>query len=390
MKCLKNTVLCLILLAACVGPLLFSGCRTKDKPARHVILISMDTTRADHLSCYGFNKKTTPNIDKLAKDGVLFEQCISSNAKTLPAHSTMLTGTNPVYHGVHDNSGYSLSAENRTLAEVLKEKGFKTGAVISSFVLERRFGLNQGFDDYEDTFRETIPGAHLAERKGDEATQVANEWLVKNRDEDFFLFLHYYDPHDAYIPPEPFASDFSDNLYAGEIAYTDFCIKQVLDKLKELKIYDDSLIIIVGDHGEGLGDHGEETHGYFIYQSSLHVPLIVRFPEGQYSRKRIPQTVGIVDIVPTVCGWLGIEPPAECVGQDLTAYLEDESLSDRFIYSESLTPTEYGCSSLLSMVSGPWKYIQSSAPEMYNLQQDPGELENLIEPEAKRARLFHE
>jgi arylsulfatase A-like enzyme/Tfp pilus assembly protein PilF len=348
----------------------------------------MDTTRADHLSCYGFDRETTPNIDALVKEGVLFEQCTSPVPFTLPAHSSMLTGTNPVYHGVHNNMDYILAPDNTTLAELLSDNGFATGAVVSTFVLNQKFGMDQGFDMYDDTFRNPISTAYESERRGDEASQIAIEWIEKNKDDDFFLFLHYYDPHHAYKPPEPFFSEYRDNLYAGEIAYTDYCIKQVLDTLKQLKIYDDALIIIVGDHGEGRGDHGEEQHGYYIYQSCVHVPLIVKFPDGKHKNKSVADSVGIVDIVPTICRWTGVQTTAECIGKDLTGYMETESIDDRFIYSESLMPTQYGCSSLLGLVSGNWKYIQSSAPEMYNLQADPGELENLIEPEAKRARVF--
>jgi arylsulfatase A-like enzyme/tetratricopeptide (TPR) repeat protein len=372
---------------------LFSGCKTKDKEAKHVILISMDTTRADHLSCYGFDKKTTPNIDKFAKDSVLFEQCISPVPFTLPAHSSMLTGTNPVYHGVHENVSYTLAPENTTLAEMFQEKGYETGAIVSTFVLDPQFGLDQGFDFYDGSFENPIEKGFIAaitERRGDAASLVAMEWLEKNKDEDFFLFLHYYDPHFQYNPPQPFAGQFKDDLYAGEIAYTDFCIKQVFDKLKALKIYDDALIILVGDHGEGLKEHGEQEHGYYIYQSSIHVPMIVHFPGGKYRNRRVTHTTGLIDIAPTVARWMGLDPLPEYVGQDLTAYVEKKPLDERFILSESLRATQYGASSLLSLVSGRWKYIQSSDPEMYDLKKDPAESRNLIEPEAKRSRLFQE
>ncbi|MHC5182710.1 MAG: sulfatase-like hydrolase/transferase, partial [Planctomycetota bacterium] len=380
----------LILSALCLFPILFSGCKTKDKPTKHVILISMDTTRADHLSCYGFDKKTTPNIDTFAKDSVLFEQCISPIPLTLPSHSSMLTGTNPVYHGVHNNDQYTLDKANTTLAERFKEKGYATGAVVSTFVLDRQFGMSQGFDTYDDTFRNPLVGPDEAERRGSETSQVAIEWLEKHQDEDFFLFLHYYDPHGAYQPPEPYATQFANDLYAGEIAYTDYCIQQVLDKLKALKIYDDALIIIVGDHGEGRGEHDEDSHGYYIYQSCIHVPLLVRFPGGQHENKRIEQTVGLVDLAPTICRWTELDPLSEYIGQDLTGYVEKNDIDERLLYSESLLPTKYGCSSLLSLTGDRWKYIQSSEPELYDLKNDPGELDNLIEPEAKRARLLQD
>ena len=371
-----------------------NGCSSKPEDVKRVILISIDTCRADHLSCYGFKKNTTPNIDKFAKDSVLFENCITSVPVTLPAHSSMLTGTNPVFHGVHLNSYYTLDPVNTTLAELLKENGFATGAVVSSFVMDRQFGLDQGFDTYDDTFINPVPipfkNPHRAERRGNETSQKACQWLEKNHKDDFFLFLHYYDPHGLYSPPEPFASQFSENLYAGEIAYTDACIRQVLDKLKELKIYDDSLIIITADHGEGRGDHGEEEHGFYIYQSSIHVPLIVHYPRGRFRKKQVSNAVGIVDIVPTVCRWTGIPTPSECIGQDLTGYLESETMDSRYMYSETLVPADYACGSLLSLTGDRWKYIQSSAPELYDLSTDPTELNNLVDEEAKRVRVMQE
>jgi arylsulfatase A-like enzyme len=366
------------------------GCGRKDKQVKHVILISIDTCRADYLSCYGFNKKTTPNIDAFAKEGVLFERCISPVPLTLPAHSSMLTGTNPVHHGIHDNFDYTLAPENMTLAERFKEHGFTTGAIVSTFVLNRKFEMNQGFDTYDDTFRNPIESLKETERRGDEASRVACEWIKTHKDENFFLFLHYYDPHDAYCPPEPFLSRYRDDLYAGEIAYTDHCIKQVLDKLKAYHLYEDALIIITGDHGEGLNDHGERRHGYLIYQESIHVPLIVRFPKGQFGHQSIDGTAGLIDLVPTICRWTGIEPPPEAAGQDLTALLENPPVEERFLYSESLIPTKYGCSSLLALVSARWKYIQSAAPELYDLQKDPTEQNNLIEQEDKRAQLYQD
>lgn len=385
MKYYKHVIIGLFL----VGLAALSGCGTKDKKAKHVILISMDTTRADHLSCYGFDKKTTPNIDKFAKDSVLFEQCITPIPYTLPAHSCMMTGTNPVYHGVHDNTSYTLSSENITLAERFQDNAYTAGAIVSTYVLNNKFGMSQGFDTYDDEFRNPKEVFYETERLGDETSQVAIEWLEQHKDENFFLFLHYYDPHDPYRPPQPFASQFADDLYSGEIAFTDFCVKKVFDKLKELKLYDDSLIIIVGDHGEGLGDHGEQQHGYYIYQSSIHVPMIVHFPGGKYKNKRVDKTVGLIDLAPTICRWTGTELLNEYVGKDLTEYLE-ASPEERFLYSESLAPTQYGCSSLLGLVGNDWKYIQSSAPEMYNIQKEPEELVNCIENETKRARLFQE
>ena len=357
---------------------------------RHVVLISIDTCRADHLSGYGFEQKTTPAIDAFAKDAVLFEHCISPVPLTLPSHSSMLTGVNPLTHGVHDNVDYHLDASNTTLAEVLSENGYVTGAIVSTFVLNHQFGMDQGFDDYNDTFENPMSSFYETERRGDEATRFATDWLQKHANEKSFLFLHYYDPHQSYRPPEPYASQFADNLYAGEIAYTDYCISQVIEKLKNLGIYKNTLLIITSDHGEGLGEHEENQHGYYVYQSCIHVPLVIRAP-GNRTNLRIPETVGLIDLVPTICGQLGIEPPNACDGIDLTGYLQGQPVeTDRFLYSESLLPTRFGCSPLMSLVRDRWKYIQAPRAEMYNLTEDPGELHNLIEYESQRGRVFKE
>ncbi len=250
------------------------------KEIRNVVLISIDTCRADYLSCYGYSRKTTPNIDAVAAEAVLFNHAVAPVPLTLPSHGSMLTGTIPPYHGVHHNIDYRLDESNVTLAEILKQNGFTTGAVISSFVLNAQFGFAQGFDTYNDHFVQPMSSFYGNERRADEASRVAEQWLAEHQDEPFFLFLHYYDPHDAYRPPEPFAATFKDNLYAGEIAYVDHCINQVIEKLKKLGLYDSTLIIITSDHGEGLDEHFEKTHGYFNYHSTMRVPLIIKVPGG--------------------------------------------------------------------------------------------------------------
>ena len=211
---------------------------------RNVVLISIDTCRADHLSCYGYKQKTTPNIDALAAEGILFETVVSPCPMTLPSHASMLTGTIPVYHGVHDNLGYRLAESNITLAETLKDAGFTTGAAISAFVVDSQFGIDQGFEVFDDRFKTPIEGSKIEQRRGDETTGLCLDWLEENKDQRFFYFLHYYDPHSAYEPPEPFASTFAQNPYAGEIAFADHCIGQVITKLKKLDLYDSTLIII--------------------------------------------------------------------------------------------------------------------------------------------------
>ena len=384
---------------------------------RHIVLISMDTTRADYLSCYGYQHKTTPNIDAVAAEAVRFEQAIAPIPLTLPSHSTMLTGTIPPYHGIHDNLNYMLADSNLTLAEMLKAAGYTTGGIISSYVLEDSFGLAQGFDTYDDEFDE-IDNQLGAERRGGEVSEHAVKWLDENRDEDFFLFLHYYDPHSPYDPPEPYRGLFgsiaaaeeiglTDNTsltadtdekkkvfkltYAEELAYTDHCIGQVINKLKSLDLYDSTLLIITGDHGEAFGEREEMGHGYYIYQESIHVPLIVKLP-GQQTAKTVSGAVGLIDITPTVCSLLGIEAPQYIQGRDLSGALIDEPSEDddRYIYSESLLATKYKASPLLAVTGNRFKYIQTARPELYDLIDDPGETHNLVDAQSQRARILQD
>ena len=384
---------------------------------RNIVLISMDTTRADYLSCYGYQHKTTPNIDAVAAEAVQFEQAIAPIPLTLPSHSTMMTGTIPPYHGIHDNLNYMLADSNLTLAEMLKAAGYTTGGIISTYVLEDGFGLDQGFDTYDDEFDE-IDNQVGAERRGGEVSEHAIKWLDENRDEDFFLFLHYYDPHSPYDPPEPYRGMFgsiaaaeaiglTDNTsltadtdekkkvfkltYAEELAYTDHCIGQVINKLKSLDLYDSTLLIITGDHGEAFGEREEMGHGYYIYQESIHVPLIVKLP-GQQTAKTVSGAVGLIDITPTVCSLLGIETPQYIQGWDLSGALIDEPSEDddRYIYSESLLATKYKASPLLAVTGNRFKYIQTARPELYDLIDDPGETHNLVDAQSQRARILQD
>ena len=345
---------------------------------RNVLLISIDTCRPDYLSCYGYSSKTTPNIDAIASEGVLFRNVISPVPMTLPAHCSMLTGTIPPYHGIHDNPEYGFADEEATLAEILKSRGFHTGGVVSTFVLSHRYGLDQGFDDYVDNMPPGPRGTPADERKGGDTTRLALDFLQRNVNNPFFLFLHYYDPHAPYAPPEPFASRFANSPYAGEIAYVDDCIGQVAAKLKDLGLFDSTLLVITSDHGEMLGEHGEMGHSFFIYEGGVKVVLIMRLP-GQKGGRVVEEPVGLIDIVPTVCGLLRVKPPLHARGADLTPSLKGgkKGQAGRDYYCESLTPTKYGANSLLGLVRGNWKYIQTTRPELYDLEKDPREEKNL-------------
>jgi tetratricopeptide (TPR) repeat protein len=298
----------------------------------------------------------------------------------------MLTGTNPPYHGVHDNPEYGFGNDEMTLARILKGRGFYTGGIVSSFVLNNRYGLGQGFDVYMDDVPPAPIGQISGERKGGDTTRIALDFLQRNRNKPFFLFLHYFDPHVPYAPPEPFASRFRDSRYEGEIAFVDSCIGQVIDRLKGQGLYDSTLLVITGDHGEMLGEHGEKCHAFFIYQGAVKVPLIVKLP-GQKGGRVVEQPVGLIDIVPTICGLLEIKPPSQVQGLDLAACVKGQEAAPpgRYYYCESLTATKLGGNSLLGIVRDNWKYIQTTRPELYDLEKDPGEKNNLVSSQPELA-----
>lgn len=382
----KSAILFIVIISLAIGFVwwLKFAC---NKKYPNVLLVSIDTCRADHLSCYGFSKNTTPNIDAIAKEGIVFTNASSPVPLTLPAHCSVMTGTVPAYHGVRDNMEYQLAESEITLAEMLAEEGYKTAGVIAAYVLDSKFGLAQGFDFYDDTFQQQHSYLQINERRGDEVTRVAGKWLEENRDERFFLFAHYFDPHSDYRPPEPYASRFADDLYAGEIAYADKCIGDLIDKLKELGLYESTLIVIFGDHGEGLGEHRENEHSFFIYQSTINVPIVIKPPEA-INNIMVDDHIGLIDIAPTILSYAGIDKPEHMHGADISCYLNssDATSTTRFFYCESLYPTKYGCNPLYGLINERWKYIWTAEPELYNLKDDPGELNNIISVQPIRAQ----
>jgi arylsulfatase A-like enzyme/Flp pilus assembly protein TadD len=400
----KISILIIIIIAALliIGWLYFGPEKEPQNKIRNILIISMDTTRADVVGCYGITYNITPNIDALAGEGVLFENVYSSTPLTLPSHCSMLTGAIPPYHGVHDNFSYRLADSNVTLAEILKDNGFVTGAFIGSAILDSKYGMDQGFDLYDDDFRKPRSPIHIVERQGGEISRLAGQWLQEHQKERMFLFLHFYDPHRSYDapepyhkmflkspPPEPNSLAYLKSMYAGEVAYTDHCIKEVIDKLKQLGLYDSTLIIITADHGEMLSEHQEMTHGYYIYQSAVRVPLIFRAP-GVPAPRRIKDIVGLVDITPTVCSLLDIEGPYTFQGEDISPYLLQDApgTRKRNIYLESLTATKYKGNSLLGIVNDKYKYIQTTRPELYDIVNNYRESVNLVEKYPKIVHLL--
>lgn len=343
---------------------------------RNVLLISIDTLRADHLGCYGYQQIRTPVIDRLAADGVRFACAISPVPLTLPSHTTMLTGLNPPRHGVRDNGEFMLAAEFTTLAEVLSANGYQTGAAVSAFVLDGRFGLAQGFAFYGDDLTQGDRPARggFRERRADLTNQVAIPWLRKNAGRRFFLFVHYFDPHWPYTPPSPYSEEYKTRGYDGEIAYVDEQLGHLLAALDETGVRDRTLIIVTSDHGESLGEHGEPTHHFFIYDATQHVPLIMAgpapFPRGHV----VEHQVGVVDIVPTLLDLLGIDPPAGIEGVNALA----AGPESRPVYIESLSAKLlHGCAPLVGVRRADAKLIIAPKPELYDLKADPHELDNV-------------
>jgi arylsulfatase A-like enzyme/Flp pilus assembly protein TadD len=344
----------------------------------NVLLITIDTLRPDRLSCYSDKHLKTPNIDTLAERGITFTRAFAHTPTTLPSHTNILLGTTPLYHGVHDNSNFMVKEEFLTLAEHLKSQGYSTGAFVGAFPLDSRFGLTQGFDVYDDNYGfKSSQEFTFVERKAEAVIDKAMDWL-KDQKNPWFLWVHCFDPHQRYDPPEPFKTQHPEQAYDGEVAYVDFALGELFDYLDKTKSFDETLVIFTADHGEALGEHGEPTHGYFAYNSTLHIPLIISFPGIEPGK--VLQEVCHTDIFPTVCDTLGIEKPASLQGVSLLAAAEGKKLPRRAIYFESLYPFySRGWAPIKGYIEGGQKFMDSPLPELYDLERDFDELENLAE-----------
>ncbi|MGB4705411.1 MAG: sulfatase-like hydrolase/transferase [Candidatus Saccharicenans sp.] len=351
----------------------------------NLLLITLDTTRADRLGCYGYEKALTPNLDHLASTGFKFKNAYCQVPLTLPSHASILTGLNPYRHGVHNNGNYFLRPEFNTLAEILKENGLRTAAFVSSFTLDSRFGLDQGFDHYDDSFEPGEPFKSInAERPADRVFEAFARWYQNNYRDRFFVWVHFFDPHYPYTPPPEFAWKLSDP-YDGEIAFMDRYVGRIIDELRITGQYDRTLIVIAGDHGEAFGEKVEQGHGIFLYEMSLRVPFILVIP-GQVEGQDIEYPARLTDILPTVLDLLGIKNETGVDGQSLKPVLNGKKLREPEIYLETFFPREnFGWSELTGIISGGWKYIQAPRPELYHLKTDPGEKNNLIESENRTA-----
>ncbi|MBN1221772.1 MAG: sulfatase-like hydrolase/transferase [Candidatus Aminicenantes bacterium] len=356
----------------------------------NIVLFTIDTLRADHLECYGYGGVSTPHINRLAEEGILFEHNIVQTPLTLPSHSSIMTGTYPLYHGIRDNGGFYLDAKHDTLAETLKPMGFQTGAFVAAFVLDSRWGLDQGFDHYFDNFDLTkykTVSLDAVQRRGDEVLDAVYPWLSAKPQQKFFAWIHLYDPHTPYDPPEPYKTEYRNRrfgLYDGEIAYVDQLIGEFRQFMQENGFWENTLIVFTADHGESLGEHKENAHGFFIYDSDVRVPLIIRFPQAKLGGRRIKNQVRSVDIMPTILNIVGAGIPPAVQGQSMLPILSgDEADSERLAYSETYWPNfHYGWSELKSVRKGQYKFIQAPRPEIYDVWQDPGELTDIVNVKA--------
>jgi len=349
----------------------------------NILLVTLDTTRADRIGCYGYRRAATPILDRLAASGVRFAEALTAAPETLPAHATLLTGLLPPHHGVRINTEGRLGSLHQTLAEVARGRGYQTAAFVSAFVLDARFGLDQGFDHYDDRVdatRGTAFAAGTNERRAGATTDAALAWLrSRDRARPFLLWVHYFDAHAPYDPPEPFASRFAGSLYDGEIAYMDAQLGRLLDGVDAAGPRDKTVVIVVGDHGESLGEHYERTHSVFLYRSTVRVPLVFSNPR-LFPKPAVVDgaVVSLADVAPTLLDLLGVEDPPDRDGVSLLATKADPR---RGVYVESLVPwLDFGWAPLFGLRTLRESYVLAPRPECYDLRTDPEERRNLIQP----------
>jgi len=349
-------------------------------PGLSVLLVTIDTLRADALGSYGRTGAGTPTLDRLAAEGVRFERCHAQNVVTLPSHANILSGRYPLEHGVRDNAGFRFPAGADTLATLLKAHGFRTGAFVSAFPLDSRFGLDRGFDAYDDRFGDR--GSHTAflmeERPGAETVAAARRWLADQGSARTFTWVHVYEPHFPYKPPEPFASRYRDDPYQGEVATVDAILKPLLEPILDAGRAGRTLVVLTSDHGEGRGEHGEMTHGIFAYEGTLRVPLVLHQP-SLLAPRTVPTPTRHVDLMPTILDALGLEPPTGLAGRSLLALAEGGEAGAAESYFESLSSSiNRGWAPLQGVVRDGFKYIDLPLPELYDLGRDPHEQTNLV------------
>ena len=346
----------------------------------NLLIVTIDTTRPDRLGFYGNDEIATPNLDRLASRGAVFTRALATAPITLPSHASILTGRYPHHHGVRTNGLPPLESGETTLAEVLAEHGYDTAAFVSSFILEKQFGLAQGFGRYDDETHSESAVMGYSERRADRTTDRALEWLRRSGPRPFFLWVHYYDPHASYSPPEPF-EDSSANDYDGELAFVDQQVGRLLEGVAASSD-EDALVVVTSDHGESFGEHGEQSHGFLVNEATLRIPLIVTTTRGLSTPVRIDELVSQVDLMPTVLSLFGLPAPAGLDGEDLTEHAEPARVVvAEAHYGEAI----YGWARLAAIYQGDFKYVDGPSPKFYDLASDPAEQINLVSERGERA-----
>ncbi|OLC81114.1 MAG: hypothetical protein AUH72_10085, partial [Acidobacteria bacterium 13_1_40CM_4_65_8] len=360
----------------------------------NVLLVTIDTLRADRVGAYGSPANLTPTLDRLAAEGLRFERVYAHVPLTLPSHASLVTGRYPTRHGVHDNGTFTLG-DVPTLATVLKTSGYRTGAFVGAFVLDARFGLNRGFDVYDDRMAGSSADLEVVQRTAEEVLSPAHQWITSSEPsvlspdtrQPWFAWVHLYDPHEPYSAPEPYRSRYAADPYAGEIAYTDAALGSFLDRLRASGALSNALVVVVADHGESLGEHGERTHGLFAYDATLRVPLVIWAPP-HIRPAVVSQTARLVDVAPTILDLVGASALANVDGRTLRPIVAGEQpFNDPGSYFEALNASlTRNWAPLRGIVADGVKLIDLPLPELYDLATDPGEQRNLYAQQRERAR----
>lgn len=334
-----------------------------------VVVISVDTLRADRLPAYGYREVATPALDALARDAVLFENAYTHIPLTLASHATLFTGRLPFDNGVRDNFGYTLGSGQETVAGFLAARGYATGGAVSAAVLARSTGISRGFAFWDDEVGSSV----RAERDGAATASSLGRWIQSHRKQPFFAFLHLFEPHAPYEAPEPHRSRWK-NAYDAEVARSDEVLGGFLKDLRQWEVYDRALLFFLSDHGEGLGDHGEREHGIFLYREAIRVPLLLKLPRSEHAGKRVIAPVALTDVFPTIVRALGLDSPDKLAGIPLQRFLSGTAPPSPHIYSETFFPRlRLGWSDLACLVDERWHYIEAPRPELYDMKADPGE-----------------
>ena len=383
----------LALLLSCNRPGKKEAATTVSTPLRplNLVVVTVDTLRPDHLHCYGYSKIETPAIDSIAQGGVLFENAVTQTPLTSPSHASIFTGLNPPTHHVRDTGGFVLQSSSTTLAAILQQQGWDTAAFISSAVLKKLFGLNLGFAVYDDQMPKPGKGHQFmedAERRAGDTVDRAVRWLDTQSGRPFFLWIHVYDPHAPYQPPAPFREKYKDRPYDGEIAYADHELERLFAAVRRKSPPDKTLIAVLSDHGESLGEHGEYTHGVFLYDSTLRIAFTLSGP-GVPSGLRVKQQARTVDFLPTILELMGGKAPASVQGVSLTPFFASKDAATAVSYAETLYPKiNMGWVELRAIRTNHWKYIRAPRSELYDLSTDAGEIHNVIRDHSAEVQKF--